>query len=166
MIQIKIEGQEAMQVQREKEGLFINDKPFTWDALPLSPSRFHVLIEGKSHEVELVNADFSTKEFQIKINGKQVKVSAKDRFDLLLEKMGMSDLAAQKINDLKAPMPGLILDILVKEGDEVKKGDQLLILEAMKMENMLKAPADATIKTINVVKGKNVEKNQLLMLFE
>jgi biotin carboxyl carrier protein len=63
-------------------------------------------------------------------------------------------------------MPGLVLDVRVKEGDEVKKGDPLLVLEAMKMENILKSPAHAKIKKINVNKGQAVEKNQVLVSFE
>ncbi len=62
-------------------------------------------------------------------------------------------------------MPGMVLNILVKEGDEVKKGDTLLILEAMKMENSLKATADGVIKKIVAVKGTAVEKNQILIQF-
>ena len=70
------------------------------------------------------------------------------------------------VNDIKAPMPGLILEVNVKEGDEVKEGDYLLVLEAMKMENALTAPRDAVIKSISVEKGQTVEKNQLLIEME
>ena len=80
--------------------------------------------------------------------------------------MGMDALAAKKVNDLKAPMPGLVLDIRVKVGDVVKKGEPLVVLEAMKMENILKATNDVVIKKIAVEKGNAVEKNQLLLLFE
>ncbi len=62
-------------------------------------------------------------------------------------------------------MPGLLLDIKVQEGQEVQKGEILLILEAMKMENVIKAPTDARIKHIKVQKGQTVEKNQLLIEF-
>jgi biotin carboxyl carrier protein len=67
------------------------------------------------------------------------------------------------VGDLKAPMPGLVVDIPVKEGDTVSKGDTLVILEAMKMENALKAVADATVKKIAVTKGQAVDKNTLLI---
>jgi len=85
--------------------------------------------------------------------------------DLLLEKMGIANLETVQVNDLKAPMPGLILDILVTPGQTVKKGDQLLILEAMKMENVLKAPGDGVVASIEVEKGKSVEKGQILINF-
>ena len=62
-------------------------------------------------------------------------------------------------------MPGLVLDILVKVGDEVKKGDPLMILEAMKMENILKSASDGVIKKINVEKKQAVEKGQVLINF-
>jgi biotin carboxyl carrier protein len=63
-------------------------------------------------------------------------------------------------------MPGLIRTIVVAEGQEVKKGDVILILEAMKMENALKSPADLVVKSIKVQQGQAVEKNQLLIEFE
>jgi biotin carboxyl carrier protein len=62
-------------------------------------------------------------------------------------------------------MPGLVIDVKVTEGQTVQKGETLLILEAMKMENVLKAPADVTMKAIKVQKGENVEKNQVLIVF-
>jgi biotin carboxyl carrier protein len=93
-------------------------------------------------------------------------VKVKDRFDLLLQSMGMDALATKKVNELKAPMPGLVLDVRVKVGDVIKKGEPLVVLEAMKMENVLKSVADVTIKKIAIEKGNAVEKNQVLIFFE
>ena len=77
----------------------------------------------------------------------------------------MDNLTANKIQQVKAPMPGLVLNILVNEGDEIKKGDSLLVLEAMKMENMIKSPTDGIIKKIEIKQGDKVEKNELLVSF-
>jgi biotin carboxyl carrier protein len=78
----------------------------------------------------------------------------------------MDALATKKVNELKAPMPGLVLDVRVKVGDVIKKGEPLVVLEAMKMENVLKSIADVTIKKIAIEKGNAVEKNQVLIFFE
>jgi len=67
--------------------------------------------------------------------------------------------------DLKAPMPGLVVSIEVKAGQIVKKGDGLIIIEAMKMENEIKAPFDCTIKEIKVQERQAVEKGQVLVVF-
>jgi biotin carboxyl carrier protein len=93
-------------------------------------------------------------------------VNVKDRFDILLEQLGMANAGVAKVNDLKAPMPGLIVSIQVQVGDNIKKGDSLLILEAMKMENVLKATGEGKIKNIKVNTRQNVEKNQVLIEFE
>jgi biotin carboxyl carrier protein len=79
--------------------------------------------------------------------------------------LGLDNLQSAKVAELKAPMPGLVLSILVKEGDEIKKGDNLLVLEAMKMENIIKSPADVTIKSIRIKPSDKVEKNQVLIQF-
>ena len=111
----------------------------------------------------LVTTDAKT--FLLKINNKVHTVAVKDKFDLLLEKMGMTNGAVAKINNVKAPMPGLVIDLKVKAGDTVKAGDALLILEAMKMENILKSPGEATIKNVKIKKGDTVEKGQVLIEF-
>ena len=77
----------------------------------------------------------------------------------------MNNNNASLVKDIKAPMPGLILDLKVKPGDEVKKGDVVLILEAMKMENIIKAPGDGLVKAVKVNLKQSVEKNQVLIQF-
>ncbi len=127
---------------------------------------FSIEKDGKVVKADLLKVDYKEKVFLIKVNGRRVHVKAEDRFDLLLSKLGMTELASKKINSLKSPMPGLILEILVKPGQSVKLGEPIVILEAMKMENVIKAPADVMIKNIKVTKGRPVEKNELLIEFE
>ena len=70
------------------------------------------------------------------------------------------------VNDINGAMPGLILDVMVKEGEEVKEDDYLLVLEGMKMENILRAPRDGVVKAISVEKGQVVDKNRPLLEME
>lgn len=86
--------------------------------------------------------------------------------DLLIEKMGMNLHSTSVADQLQSPMPGLVLKILVQAGDQLKKGDPILILEAMKMENILMADADVTVAEICTKEGDAVEKNQVLVRFE
>ncbi|WP_448529058.1 biotin/lipoyl-containing protein [Raineya sp.] len=149
-----------------KEGkFFLNESPFAWDSVPINENTFHCLYENKSFVVEIVKADYSEKTFVLKINGKKYEFTAQSEMDLLLEKLGMQKSSGLKVGQLKAPMPGLIVDVRVSEGQKVAKGDVLIILEAMKMENAIKAPAEATIKAICIKKGDSVEKNKVLIEF-
>jgi biotin carboxyl carrier protein len=79
--------------------------------------------------------------------------------------MGMNAAGSGNLKEIKAPMPGLILDLKVAPGDVVKKGDVVLILEAMKMENSIKSPGDGVVKAVNVSLKQSVEKNQVLIQF-
>ncbi len=81
----------------------------------------------------------------------------------MVNRMGLSVAAASKISDIKAPMPGLVLSVQVQEGQEVQHGEPLLVLEAMKMENLIKSPGSGRVKRIHVSNGNTVEKNQLLI---
>jgi biotin carboxyl carrier protein len=158
-------NQTTFDINLDADGLIINDTRFECNLLKISDESFHILLENKSYSVEVVSADTEAKTFCFKINGKKYVVDLKDRFDLLLDKMGMNNSAANKMNSITAPMPGMIIDLKVREGDHVKAGDPLLILEAMKMENVIKASGDSIVKTVKVKKGESVEKNQVLIDF-
>ncbi len=159
------------QVRREKgtdkkTSLFLNDNLVESDIQKISDREFHVLRNNKSYRVEVLKTDYEAKEFEIRINGNIHILKAKDRMDLLLESLGMENATSAKVSDLKAPMPGLVLDILIEEGATTEKGTPLMILEAMKMENVLKAAGEGKIKSISVKKGQNVEKGAVLIEFE
>lgn len=143
----------------------IDGTPFSLDIVEENES-LHLIRNNRSYSVDLIQADFDTKTFELLVNGEKYTVEARDRFDLLLKELGMENLAGAAVNDLKAPMPGLVLSLEVKEGDTVKKGDPLLVLEAMKMENVLKSTNEAVVKNIAVKTGMPVEKNQILIEFE
>lgn len=147
------------------DGPLLNNEPFAWDLVKISDRSFHILHQNRSYTAEVLDVNAAEKRVSLKINGHIHHVQLKDRFDLLLEKMGMSTAAGTKVNELKAPMPGLIVGISIQPGDVISKGDSLLILEAMKMENNLKAPGDGTVKTIRIAKGDRVEKGQVLVEF-
>jgi biotin carboxyl carrier protein len=158
-------NQSKFEIVSTENDFVVNGKPVEWNLVKVSEGYFHILYNNKSYKAEVVKTDASTKTFHIKINGKTIPVSVKDRFDLLLEKMGMNGAASNKTIVIKAPMPGLIIDLKVKTGDSVKAGDPLLILEAMKMENIIKSPGEGIVKAIKAKKGDSVEKNQVLIEF-
>ena len=136
-----------------------------WDCKALNAHTFHIIRKGKSFTAEVIKTDYAAKTFTLLVNKLRFDIQLQDKFDILLAQMGLDTAKTKKISELKAPMPGLLIDIKVTEGQTVQKGDTLLVLEAMKMENVLKAPADATIKAIKAKKGENVDKNQVLIQF-
>ncbi len=157
---------QTFEISDEKVDILVNNQPFIWDFQDISDNHFHIIKDNKSYNAELVEANYTEKIFKLKVNGTIHIVNLKNRTDLLLEKMGMSSAASVKLNKLKAPMPGLIFEMKVKVGDEVKKGDVLFILVAMKMENAIKAAGDGIVKSIKTNTGDSVEKGQLILEFE
>ncbi len=166
MLKVTINEQQTVDIESTKGQTLLNGQPFQWDLVALDNGRFHILQNGRSFNAEVIEADYAEKSFKIKINQSTYTVAAKDRFDVLLEKMGMTGAAKNKVNNLKAPMPGLIWDIKVQVGDVVKAGDIVLVLVAMKMENALKSPGEGVVKSIKINKGDTVDKNQILIEFE
>jgi len=136
------------------------------DVVPVEKNIFHVLNRHKPYNATIVSADFNAKSYTIKVNNNSYDVALADGLDLLIKNMGIDRGSTKVINTIKAPMPGLILEISVSVGQEVKENDPLLILEAMKMENSFLSPRDGVIKSIAVTTGNAVDKGQLLIEFE
>jgi biotin carboxyl carrier protein len=136
------------------------------DIIRISKSKHHVLHNNKSTLTETVESNFRAKSYTIKINNNSYNVNIKNDLDDLIKEMGFEVGVSKLIDEIRAPMPGLILDIQVKVGQEIKENDAMLILEAMKMENIITSPRDGIIKSIVVNKSDAVDKNQLLIEFE
>ncbi len=134
--------------------------------LPDGDGGYHVIHHNSSYNVRVLEHKKDEKLLTLLINGNKYAVQLEDQYDSLLKSMGMGAGATKKIKNLKAPMPGLVLDVMVNAGTTVKKDDPLMILEAMKMENILKSPGDAVVKSVEIEKGKAVDKNQVLIHFE
>ena len=163
MYQVVINEKLKKEVSVERDKMFINQQELDWDLEQINEHEYHLLYKNKSYRLEIRLEE--DKSYIVKINGKKASVAVKDKLDLILEKLGLDMGDAGKLQSIKAPMPGLIVEIKVKEGDEVSKGDQLLILEAMKMENVIKSPGEGTVKAVNIKQGDGVEKNQVLIQF-
>ncbi len=122
---------------------------------------YSLLIDGHSFEALVEEGDG---EYRVLINGTQYQVQVVDeRAQRLAEAAGALTPASGEIN-LKSPMPGLVVSIPIKEGDTVKKGQVVLVLESMKMENELKASRDGTITVIKVQTRQAVEQGQVLIV--
>ena len=134
------------------------------DLVRTGPSTFSLVHNGRSHRVLVLKEDREHNTVRMRIGGHTYTVKLQDEQSRLMKTLGL-DKAAQKVTDIKAPMPGLVLNILVKPGDAVKRNDPVLVLEAMKMENVIKAPGDALVAAVPAEKGKAVEKGQLLVTF-
>ena len=127
---------------------------------------FHILKNNQSFHCELVNADFQNRILVLLINGNSYRVRISDEYDELVNRLGLSASSGQKVKDVKAPMPGMVLEVLAQIGQQVQKGDGLLILEAMKMENIIKAQGNGIVKAVQVQKGQTVDKGSVLLEME
>ncbi len=133
------------------------------DLLKRSETKFHIINNNKSFTVDLEKSDFHGREYIVIVNENNYRVKISNETDQLIKEMGFTIGASIIANSIKAPMPGIILSVNVKENQEVKEGETLLILEAMKMENAISAPKDGIIKSIIAKSGETVDKGELLI---
>jgi biotin carboxyl carrier protein len=102
----------------------------------------------------------------VEVDGETYEVEIKDELDQMLDVMGFGIASTKQIKEIKAPMPGMVLEIVVLDGQDVNEGDKVLILGAMKMENCILVQTNATIKRVAVAVGQAVEKGQVLVELE
>lgn len=155
----------AYEVTKKTAGLLINGNPTNYDIIKMPNGGYNLLLDNKSYSIQVQHKNPSTGDISLLINGRSVDAKLQNKLAELLKSMGMES-GKKKLKELKAPMPGLVLDVLVKSGDTVVAGQELLVLEAMKMENAIKSPQDGVIGEISIHKQDKVEKNQILLSFE
>lgn len=166
MYKVKVNGKYDFELTGGKDSLQLGGQLLDVDIQELNNGHLHIIYEHKSYNVEVVSTDAACKKTVVKINGKEYYTTVEDRLDLLLKEMGMEAGLSQVVSAIKAPMPGLVLSIQVAEGQQLQKGDNILVLEAMKMENILKSTTEGIVKHIHVSQGDKVEKGQVLITFQ
>jgi len=155
--------------QATVNGFTFNFTQTALDAIDLvkrSPAEFHLIKEHRSIIAKLVETDTTGKKLKIEIGGENFDVAIKDELDQLLEIMELGSASKKQVREIRAPMPGLVLEIAVTDGQEVNEGDKILILQAMKMENSIIIHTQAKIRKIAVTAGQAVEKGQVLVELE
>lgn len=135
----------------------------TADIVERSPGVYSVIRHNQSVVVTVQPSGPDAKLLRVEVNGEPFDIQLKDSLDQRLDTLGFSKLTSKKANAVKAPMPGLVIDVAVSEGQELKEGERLLILEAMKMENSILMPNDGQVKHVLVKPGQAVEKGQVLV---
>jgi acetyl/propionyl-CoA carboxylase alpha subunit len=152
--------------ERRDNVLWVNDEAVTGTLVKVRNGCYYAYAGNKVTEIHVLRQMPAEKKYLLLINGQKVEVEYQSKLDLLLKSMGFEQAGKNKAKNLTAPMPGMILDVKVEKGERVQTGDPILVLEAMKMENVLKAPGDAIIKELKVNKGDKVDKNQVMVIFE
>ncbi len=159
-----VNGQEYTIELLDEHHVRINDRVIEVDLVGLANQPLYSLLaDGKSYEAFVYLGEEG---WQVLMLGTLYQVEVIDEREYLLRQQHGSSLAETGPFHLKAPMPGLIVAVPVKEGQEVKKGDVLVVLESMKMQNELKSNRDGKVTRVAVEVGQPVEKRQTLVTVE
>lgn len=154
-------------VTLEKKGdIWVSHPDQTIELVQRDEETLWLMTPHKVYTIRCLNINKESKEVTLLVKGQKTTLKITEPIDEVLAAMGLQNALTPKIEWVKAPMPGLVLHIKVSVGDVVKKGDTLIILEAMKMENAIKSPTDAVIKSIGVTAGQAVDKNHVLVTFQ
>ena len=155
---------EVIELQLADDQLTVAGQTVSWSCERLSDGNFSLIVNGKSHFVHVDAGEGGRA--RVSFGGQTLETHVQDERTRLLERFGFEPAASTVEQKLLAPMPGLVLAVLVQPGDEVVAGQGLLVLEAMKMENELRAKTDARIKAVHVRKGDAVKRQAVLIEFE
>lgn len=135
-----------------------------WAWTQMGPGSYRVNVDGKNYTVSAVEGSENGKMI-VRISGVEREVEILDERAMLLDRMGMSSVDSAADLELCAPMPGKVLSVLVKPGDVVQQGDSLIVLEAMKMENVIKSAVSGKVEKVLANADSAVEKGELLVKF-
>lgn len=166
MIKTTVNAKSGFEITANGNEVQCDGQPVNWSAIQLPAGDYHLLMDGKSFRAQVLKIDRDAKTISVEIDHQVYEVAVEEPMDRLLAAMGIKDAGKKKVNDIKAPMPGMILKILVSPGQHIAKGDPVLILEAMKMENVFKSATDAIVKEVKVKERTAVEKGEVLVVLE
>ncbi len=159
--QTTVNGHEY-EIEIDREGnLFVDGQRRNVDFASLGETLYSVIMDNDSHEV-LVD-DNEDGAYEIQMHGRLYEVGVLDERALLLGSRRGGAVSDSGEVSIKAPMPGLVVEVAVTEGQEVSEGETLVVLESMKMQNELKAPRDGIVQRVGVDTGQSVEQNKVLV---
>ncbi len=138
----------------------------TLDLHQTSQTDFHLLKDNQAFNVKLLSKNILDKTMTISVNGNRYEVKIDDAYDTMVAQMGLLEKTETLSNDFMAPMPGYIVEVLVKPGDAIEEGTPLFVLSAMKMENTILADGIGTVKSVEVKVDDSVVKGQLIIAME
>jgi biotin carboxyl carrier protein len=127
---------------------------------------FKIEYKGSIFHGELMEENLENRTLRLKVNHREFVVQKEGPLDALIAELGLDKVKVRKLHQLKSPMPGRIVSVAVQVGDEVQVGQELLTLEAMKMENVLKSEGVGTVKSIAIAANDVVDKGAVLISFE
>ena len=134
------------------------------DIIQRQQGSYHILSDQRSVEINCTSIQGKT--LLLNAEGEPYTAVVKTPLDRMLDQMGYNAVSAKVMKEIKAPMPGLVLEVSVQAGDVLTNGQRVVILEAMKMENAIMMHGEARVKKVHVIKGQAVDKGQLLVEFE
>jgi biotin carboxyl carrier protein len=159
----KVNDDQTLEIASEN-GHFLLDGKAPAEFHVTGPHSFQVVQGGRNFRVHVVSVDTPSQTVVLKVNGKRAEVKLTTEIDRMLQRLGIHAKAGARAGDVRAPMPGQIMSVLVEPGQAVEKGEPLLVLVAMKMENVIKATASGTVAKVLAQPGENVQKGQALLL--
>jgi biotin carboxyl carrier protein len=142
----------------------VNDLEYRPEITKVDDSAFLVIMNNKPYYLSIIKKGKDRRSFQLLVNNRPVSVRINHQSETATSESSAPG-AKRLVEYIKAPMPGLIADILVSDGEDVIDGQPLLILKAMKMENILRAPHDGTIRLVLVENGQKISKDEVLIQF-
>ena len=156
-----IEGKQFLVEIIDEKHVSVDGKVYEVDFESVSGQPvYSLIVDGKSHEGYVAQGE---ENWQVLLRGRLYPVTVEDEREKRLRSAASHGVAETGEFHLRAPMPGLIVTVPVEEGQAVKRGQVLLILESMKMQNELKAPRDGTIGRVRIKAGESVEQKQILL---
>ena len=163
---VKVNGGEAKVITLDGGKVVVDEHELEWDTSQIAEGTYHVLQGTMGYRVEVMSVDAETKTYTLRVNGKEFVCEVADQYDLLLAELGLTMTATAGAAVIKAPMPGLVLRIQVEAGQQVEKGQALLVLEAMKMENQIEATKTGKVTAINITVGATVGAGDVVVVIE